>query len=177
MRLSRSPAFMVARAEELPTRDALMAKQKDARYGGGAAASSNRGGGIPRPVLFAPDAADDIVASLIGQNVLGRSRSSGNRTGRRERLRQLQDARAAKLSVGGGRSDDEGFSREEPGGKLRVDSEGVKAQAVSAIENGTLANYLIGRVPIRDFLLPTVTGAPRRDPFPAEPGCTAGEKL
>jgi predicted Zn-dependent protease len=34
------------------------------------------------PVLFAPDAADDIVASLIGQNVVGRKPQLGkpNRT-------------------------------------------------------------------------------------------------
>jgi hypothetical protein len=36
-------------------------------------------------------------------------------------------------------------------GNYVVDSEGVKAQAVTLIEDGTLQNYLVGRQPIRDF--------------------------
>jgi len=36
-------------------------------------------------------------------------------------------------------------------GSYAVDSEGVKAQPVTTIENGVLANYLLGRQPLRDF--------------------------
>lgn len=36
-------------------------------------------------------------------------------------------------------------------GHYEIDDEGVRAQRVSLIENGTLVNYLIGRQPIRDF--------------------------
>src|SRR5258708_8721359 len=83
MRLSRSPAFMVARPEELPTRDALMREAKKmletvvALRQAPIVEEEYRG-----PVLFAPDAADDIVASLIGQNVLGQKPQIGkpNRT-------------------------------------------------------------------------------------------------
>src|SRR5437016_7793627 len=83
MRLSRSPAFMVARAEELPTREALMGEAKKmldtvvALRQAPIVEEEYRG-----PVLFAPDAADDIVASLIGQNVLGQKPQLGkpNRT-------------------------------------------------------------------------------------------------
>src|SRR5258707_1621935 len=74
MRLSRSPAFMVARAEELPTRDALMGEAKKmldtvvALRQAPIVEEEYRG-----PVLFAADAADDIVSSLIGQNLLGQN--------------------------------------------------------------------------------------------------------
>src|SRR6266852_2707332 len=83
MRLSRSPAFMVARQEELPTRDALMGEAKKmletmvALRQAPIVEEEYRG-----PVLFAPDAADDIVPSLIGLNVLGQKPQLGkpNRT-------------------------------------------------------------------------------------------------
>src|SRR5260370_27914438 len=83
MRLSRSPAFMVAKAEELPTRDALIGEAKKmletvvALRKAPIVEEEYRG-----PVLFAPDAADDIMASLIGQNVLGQKPQIGkpNRT-------------------------------------------------------------------------------------------------
>src|SRR6266699_1331988 len=83
MRLSRSPAFMVARPEELPTRDALLGEAKKmletvvALRQAPIVEEEYRG-----PVLFAADAGNDIVASLIGQNVLGQKPQLGkpNRT-------------------------------------------------------------------------------------------------
>jgi predicted Zn-dependent protease len=51
-----------------------------------------------------------------------------------------------------------------------VDSEGVKAQAVNAVEHGVLSNYLIGRQPIRDF--PASNGHGR-----AAPGSLPGPNL
>jgi len=63
MRLSRSPAFMVARVEELPTRDALMGEAKKMLETVVALCGSANGWEEYRgPVLFAADAADDIVA-------------------------------------------------------------------------------------------------------------------
>ena len=52
-------------------------------------------------------------------------------------------------------------------GSYDVDSEGVKAQRVTLIDNGTLTNYLLGRQPIRDF--PASNGHGRAAPgvFPA----------
>jgi len=74
---------MVAKPEELPTHDALMAKRKRCwrrwwRCGKRRFVEEEYRG----PVLFARDAADDIVASLIGQNVLGQKPQLGkpNRT-------------------------------------------------------------------------------------------------
>src|SRR5207249_4825660 len=68
MRLGRSPAFVVARMEELPSHDALMTDSKNmldtivALRQAPIVEEEYRG-----PVLFSADAADDIVASLIGQ--------------------------------------------------------------------------------------------------------------
>jgi predicted Zn-dependent protease len=153
MRLSRSPAFMVARPEELPTRDALMGEAKKmletvvALRQAPIVEEEYRG-----PVLFAPDAADDIMASLIGQNLLGQKPQLGkpNRTTGAFATSYKTRVLPAFLSV----VDDptlKDFQGKSLVGSYAVDSEGVKAQAVKAIENGMLANYLVGRQPIRDF--------------------------
>jgi len=104
------------------------------------------------PVLFAPDAADDIVASLIGQNVLGQKPQLGkpNRTTGAFATSYKTRVLPNFLSV----VDDptlKVFQGKSLVGSYAVDSEGVKAKAVTAIENGMMANYLIGRQPIRDF--------------------------
>src|SRR5713226_7298634 len=172
MRLSRSPAFMVARAEELPTRDALMGEAKKmldtvvALRQAPIAEEEYRG-----PVLFAADAADDIVASLIGQNMLGQKPQLGkpNRTTGAFATSYKTRVLPNFLSV----VDDptmKDFQGKSLVGSYAVDSEGVKAQAVNTIENGMLANYLIGRVPIRDF--PGSNGHGR-----AAPGSPPGPSL
>jgi len=153
MRLSRSPAFMVARPEELPTHDALMGEAKKmletvvALRQAPIVEEEYRG-----PVLFAADAADDIVASLIGQNVLGQKPQLGkpNRTTGAFATSYKTRVLPNFLSI----VDDptlKVFQGKSLVGSYAVDSEGVKAKAVKAIENGMLANYLIGRQPIRDF--------------------------
>jgi hypothetical protein len=172
MRLSRSPAFMVARPEELPTREALMGEAKKmletvvALRQAPIVEEEYRG-----PVLFAADAADDIVASLIGQNVLGQKPQLGkpNRTTGAFATSYKTRVLPNFLSI----LDDptmKEFQGKSLVGSYAVDSEGVKAQAVNAIENGTLANYLIGRVPIRDF--PASNGHGR-----AAPGSFPGPSL
>ncbi len=153
MRLSRSPAFMVARPEELPTRDALMGEAKKmletvvALRQAPIVEEEYRG-----PVLFAADAADDIVSSLIGQNLLGQKPQLGkpNRTTGAFATSYKTRVLPNFLSV----VDDptmKDFQGKSLVGSYAVDSEGVKAQAVNTIENGMLANYLVGRQPIRDF--------------------------
>jgi len=153
MRLSRSPAFMVARAEELPTRDALMGEAKKmldtvvALRQAPIVEEEYRG-----PVLFAPDAADDIVATLIGQNVLGQKPQLGkpNRTTGAFATSYKTRVLPNFLTV----VDDptlKDFQGKSLVGSYAVDSEGVKAEPVNTIENGMLTNYLMGRVPIRDF--------------------------
>ncbi len=153
MRLSRSPAFMVARPEELPTRAALMGEAKKmletvvALRQAPIVEEEYRG-----PVLFAADAADDIVSSLIGQNLLGQKPQLGkpNRTTGAFATSYKTRVLPNFLTV----VDDptmKDFQGKSLVGSYAVDSEGVKAQAVNTIENGMLANYLVGRQPIRDF--------------------------
>jgi TldD protein len=172
MRLSRSPAFMVARAEELPTRDALMGEAKKmletvvALRQAPIVEEEYRG-----PVLFAADAADDIVASLIGQNVLGQKPQLGkpNRTTGAFATSYKTRVLPNFLTV----VDDptmRDFHGKSLVGSYAVDSEGVKAQAVNTIENGVLSNYLTGRQSIRDF--PSSNGHGR-----AAPGSIPGPSL
>ena len=172
MRLSRSPAFMVARAEELPTRDALMGEAKKmletvvALRQAPIVEEEYRG-----PVLFAADAADDIVATLIGQNVLGQKPQLGkpNRTTGAFATSYKTRVLPNFLTV----VDDptmKDFHGKSLVGSYAVDSEGVKAQAVNTIENGVLSNYLIGRQSIRDF--PASNGHGR-----AAPGSIPGPSL
>jgi TldD protein len=176
MRLGRSPAFMVARPEELPTRDALMAETKKmleavvALRQAPIVEEEYRG-----PVLFAADAADDIVASLIGQNVLGQKPQLGkpNRTTGAFATSYKTRVLPNFLSV----VDDptlSDFQGKSVVGGYAVDSEGVKAQAVNTVENGMLSNYLIGRQPIRDF--PASNGHGRAAPG-SFPGPTLGVLL
>ena len=153
MRLSRNPFWMVAKTEELPTHDALLADAKKALdtlvalRQAPIVEEEYRG-----PVLFAPDAANDIIASLIGSNVLGRKPQLGrpNRTvgafATSFKTRVLPNF----LSV----VDDptlRDFQGKSLVGNYDVDDDGVKAQPVTLVDNGMLINYLVGRQPIRDF--------------------------
>jgi hypothetical protein len=172
MRLGRSPAYMVVRPEELPTRDALMSDAKKmldtvvALRQAPIVEEEYRG-----PVLFAADAADDVVASLIGQNVVGRKPQLGkpNRTTGAFATSYKARVLPSFLTV----VDDptlKDFQGKSLVGNYAVDSEGVKAQSVKVIENGMLANYLVGRQPIRDF--PASNGHGR-----AAPGSFPGPSL
>ena len=153
MRLSRNPFWMVAKGEELPTRDALLA---DARKTLDTLVALRQAPIVEEeyrgPVLFAPDAANDVVASLVGANVLGRKPQLGrpNRTvgafATSFKTRVLPDF----LTV----VDDptlRDFQGKSLVGTYEVDDDGVKAQPVTLVDNGTLINYLVGRQPIRDF--------------------------
>jgi len=153
MRLSRSPAYVVARMEELPSHDALMKDAKNmldtivALRQAPIVEEEYRG-----PVLFSADAADDIVASLIGQNVVGRKPALGRPNRTTGAFATSYKARVLPnfLSV----VDDptlKDFQGKSLVGSYMFDSEGVKAQPVNAIDKGTLTNYLIGRQPLRDF--------------------------
>ena len=153
MRLGRSPAYVVARMEELPSHNALMANSKNmldtivALRQAPIVEEEYRG-----PVLFSADAADDIVASLIGQNVVGRKPALGRPNRTTGAFATSYKARVLPnfLSV----IDDptlKDFQGKSLIGSYMFDSEGVKAQSVNTIENGTLTNYLMGRQPLRDF--------------------------
>lgn len=153
MRLGRSPGWTVARAEELPTHDALMTEAKAALdtivalRKAPIVEEEYRG-----PVLFAPDAANDVVLSLLGANVTGRKPQLGkpNRTIGSFATSYKSRVLPNFVSV----VDDpslKDFKGKSLVGSYDVDSEGVKAQTVTLIDNGSLTNYLVGREPIRDF--------------------------
>jgi TldD protein len=153
MRVTRNPAYMVARPGELPSHDVLLSDARKmldtvvALRNAPIVEEEYRG-----PVLFAPDAADDVVASLIGQNVLGRKPQLGkpNRTTGSFASSYKTRVLPNFLSVVDDPAMKE-FQGKSTVGSYAVDSEGVKAQRVTLIDNGTLKNYLLGRQPIRDF--------------------------
>jgi TldD protein len=153
MRLERSPQFTSNHIEELPSpeefqKDALKlvedmktlreAPVVDEEYRG--------------PVLFSNDAATDMFFDLIVPNILGRRPAPGRpaRTvgafASSWKARVLPDFISVvddpTVNAMGGRG---------LGGSYRVDDEGVQAAPVTVVDKGTLVNYLIGRVPIRDF--------------------------
>ena len=153
MRLSRNPFWTEARAEDLPSHDELLqeaTKMLDslrALREAPIAEESYRG-----PVLFAPDAANDIVAGLIGGNVVGRKPQLGrpNRTTGAFATSYKTRVLPKFLSV----VDDptlKQFKGKDLVGSYEIDSEGVKSQPVAVVGDGMLQNYLVGRQPIRDF--------------------------
>ena len=153
MRLSRNPFWMVAKAEELPTRDALLGDAKKmldtvvALRQAPIVEEEYRG-----PVLFGPDAADDVVSSLIGSNVLGRKPQLGrpNRTVGAFATSFKSRVLPNFLSVVDDPTLHE-FKGKSLVGNYEVDDDGVRAEAVTLVNNGTLVSYLLGREPIRDF--------------------------
>jgi TldD protein len=171
MRLSRNPFWTEERPEELPAHDALLKEAKQmldtlkALRDAPIVEESYRG-----PVLFAPDAADDIFAGLVGSNILGHKPQLGrpNRTTGTFATSYKTRVLPKFVSV----VDDptiHQFQGKNLLGSFDVDSEGVKSQAVTLIGEGTLQNYLVGRQPIRDFPASNGHGraAPGTSPQPA----------
>jgi TldD protein len=171
MRLSRNPFWAEALPQELPSRENLLketTKMLDtlkALREAPIVEESYRG-----PVLFAPDAANDIVAGLIGGNILGRKPQLGrpNRTTGGFATSYKTRVMPKFVTV----VDDptlKDFQGKNLLGHFDVDSEGVKAQSVTLIEDGVLQNYLVNRQPIRDFPASNGHGrsAPGSNPQPA----------
>src|SRR6266436_7481980 len=171
MRLARSPAWTVAKYEELPTSEKLAGYSREALETLKALRNAPivdeeyRG-----PVLFEADAADDVIAGLVGNNVLGRKPQLGapNRTTGAFATSYKSRVLPPFMDV----VDDptlKEFQGKSLTGSYEVDSEGVKAQEVDIIQKGVLTNYLLGRQPIRDF--PESNGhgraAPAAPPMPS----------
>jgi TldD protein len=153
MSLDREAGFTVARMKELPSAADFVARAAKLAAGlkelreAPVADEEYRG-----PVLFSSRAATTIFSSLVGDHVLGHKPELGKNSrttgvfAASYKSRVLPDFISVisdpTISTYGG------FSLL---GHYEIDDEGVPAQRVSVIENGTLANYLIGREPIRDF--------------------------
>jgi TldD protein len=153
MRLERSPQYTANQIEELPSPEEfqtdavkLIAGMKTLREAP-VVDEEYRG-----PVLFSNDAATDMFFDLVVPNVLGRRPAPGRpaRTvgafASSWRARVLPDF----FSVVDDPSIDT-FGGRGLGGSYKVDDEGVPAAPVTVVDKGILVNYLIGRVPIRDF--------------------------
>jgi TldD protein len=171
MRLGRSPFYMTATAPELPQPAKLqadMAKMletlKDLREAP-LVEEDYRG-----PVLFSNDAATDVFNGMIGNNVLGIRPKPG------ESARTIGEFSASYksrvlpdfLSV----VDDptmKSFQGKSLIGTYGIDEEGVRAKVVPLIKDGMLVDYLLSRMPIRDF--PDSNGhgraAPGQPPTPS----------
>jgi len=153
MRLGRTPAWTVAKLSELPTKEKLL---HDTRQALDTLQALRKAPIVEEeyrgPVLFSPDAADDVVASLIGNNVLGRKPQLGapNRTTGIFATSFKSRILPSFIDVVDNPTLKE-FDGKSLTGSYDVDSEGVKAQPVDLIEKGVLTNYLLGRQPIRDF--------------------------
>jgi hypothetical protein len=164
MRLSRSPFWTEPRPENLPSRETLLKQSKQMLdtlkelRKAPMVEESYRG-----PVLFDPDAADDVVSSLIAANLVGRKPQPGraNRT-----VGAFATSYKTRVLPKFATVVDDPTMKQFDGthlvGSFDVDSEGVKAQPVTLIKDGMLENYLTSRQPLRDF--PTSNGHGRATP-------------
>jgi hypothetical protein len=153
MRLDRSHSDVVGSINELPSAeefvraaDELANTLKELRKAP-VADEEYRG-----PVMFSADAASQLFADFVGQNVLGVKPELGQPARTRGQWATSYKSRVLPdfISV----EDDPTVASvkgESLLGHYEIDDEGVRAQKVQLIENGKLMNYVIGREPIRDF--------------------------
>jgi len=153
MQLGRSPFYMTAKASELPDSAKLesdtskMLKTLKELREAPLAEEDYRG-----PVLFSNDAASDVFYGMVGANVLGIRPKPGESARTTGEFSSNYKGRVlpAFLSV----VDDptmKSFRGKSLTGNYEVDDEGVRARVVPLIKDGMLVDYLLGRMPIRDF--------------------------
>jgi predicted Zn-dependent protease len=171
MRLDRSPYYTAGTLKELPTREEFQASSANMI----ATLKTLREAPVVEedyrgPVLFSPDAAGDVFAGIVGDNVLGIRPKPGEsaRTAGEFASRYKSRVLPAFLSV----IDDptmKTFGGKTLIGSYELDDEGVRATMVPVVQDGQLVNYLLGREPIRDF--PESNGhgraAPAQSPAPS----------
>jgi predicted Zn-dependent protease len=173
MRLGRSPFYMTANASELPdpakleSDTAKMLETLKRLREAPLVEEDYRG-----PVLFSNDAAGDVFYGMIGNNVLGIRPKPGDSARTTGKFSSNYKGRVlpAFLSV----VDDptmKSFQGHTLIGNYEVDEEGVRAQTVAVVTDGMLVDYLLGRMPIRDF--PDSNGHGRAAPGQA-PGPNIG---
>jgi TldD protein len=153
MQLGRSPFYMTAKASELPdsakleSDTAKMLKTLKELREAPLAEEDYRG-----PVLFSNDAASDVFYGMVGANVLGIRPKPGESARTTGEFSSNYKGRVLPsfLSV----VDDptmKSFQGKSLIGNYEVDDEGVRAKVVPVIKDGMLVDYLLGRMPIRDF--------------------------
>ena len=153
MELGRSPFFVGATAAELPSQEKLLADAtkmlttlkalRDAPM----VDEDYRG-----PVLFSNDAASDILDGMIGANILGIRPKPGDSARTTGEFSSNYKGRVLPtfLTV----VDDptmKSFDGKSLIGSYQIDEEGVRVAPLPVIKDGILVEYLLGRMPIRDF--------------------------
>jgi len=170
MELGRSPFYVGASAAELPTQEKLLAEAaqmlqtlKDLREAP-MVEEDYRG-----PILFSNDAASDLLDGMIGANILGIRPKPGDSARTTGEFSSNYKGRVLPtfLSV----VDDptlKSFAGKSLIGSYQIDEEGVRVAPLPVIKDGILVQYLLGRVPIRDFADSNGHGraAPGQSPSP-----------
>jgi TldD protein len=170
MELGRSPFYVGSTAAELPTQEKLVAEAtqmlqtlKDLREAP-MVEEDYRG-----PILFSNDAASDILDGMIGANILGIRPKPGDSARTTGEFSSNYKGRVLPtfLSV----VDDptmKSFAGKSLIGSYQIDEEGVRVAPLPVIKDGILVEYLLGRVPIRDFADSNGHGraAPGQSPSP-----------
>jgi predicted Zn-dependent protease len=170
MQLGRSPYYVTGAAAELPTPEKLqtitqdmlksLAELRDAPM----VEEDYRG-----PVLFSNDAATDVFDAMVGDNVLGTRPKPGDSARTATEFSSNYKGRVLPsfMTV----TDDptiKTFQGKTLVGNYEIDDEGIQVSPVTVIKEGILADFLVGRLPIRDF--PTSNGhgraAPGQPPSP-----------
>lgn len=153
MRVERSDGYSVARPEDMPKPEQI---RKDVDRLTGTLISLRSAplfeDAYNGPVLFAPDAAADIINRLVAPNILGKRPEIGSpaRTSGAYAAHYKSRILPTFVSVVDDPTQKE-FKGKSLVGHYQVDDEGVKAQRVTIVDDGVLVNYLTSRTPIRDF--------------------------
>lgn len=153
MFLLRSPDDASSRVEDLPSPKQFAANAKSVME----ALKDLRGAPVVEedyrgPVMIEPDAANDVVAALIGKNILGhRPRPGADARTTGEYASSYQSRVLPEFVSIIDDPTQTAFNGHSLMGSYEFDDEGVKAEAVHVVENGVLTHYLLGRQPIRDF--------------------------
>ncbi len=153
MELGRSPYYVGVTAAELPSQEKLLADTskmlrtlKELREAP-MVEEDYRG-----PVLFSNDAASDILDGMIGENILGIRPKPGDSARTTGEFSSNYKVRVLPtfLTV----VDDptmKSFDGKPLIGSYEIDEEGVRVAPLPVIKDGVLVEYLLGRMPIRDF--------------------------
>jgi TldD protein len=153
MRLDRSPLIVVASPKELPTEAKFVASAQEVMRtlkqlrDAPVVEEEYRG-----PVLLSPDASDDVLATLIGDNAAAHKPAPGRNGRTTGAFASSYKSRVLPpfISV----VDDPTqttFHGQTLTGSYSFDEDGVRVAPLTIIDRGQLVNYLLGRQPISDF--------------------------
>jgi predicted Zn-dependent protease len=170
MQLGRSPYYVTGTSAELPTPEKLQSITRDmlkslAELRDAPMVEEDYRG----PVLFSNDAATDVFDGMVGDNVLGTRPKPGDSA--RTATEFSSNYKGRVLPTFMTVTDDptiKTFQGKTLVGSYEIDDEGVRVAPVTVIKEGILADFLVGRLPIRDFPASNGHGraAPGQPPTP-----------